>query len=139
MSDHPDGLTDLVTRTHIARRLHLGRAALATAVASEGFPAPLGRLGPSEVWRWSDVRAWAEDSAGRPGGPTPEGLRLAAIRDRFRAAGFRLKLEQDRGNGGWTATRVAPKRPTTAAGEVFHGADAQEAAEKALAWLETHH
>jgi predicted DNA-binding transcriptional regulator AlpA len=139
MSDHPDGLSDLVTRTHISRRLHLTRAALARAVASHDFPAPLGRLGPSEVWRWSDVRAWAEDSAGRPGGPTPEGLRLAAIRDRFRGAGFRLKLAPDRDGGGWTATRVAPKRPTTAAGEVFHGKDAREAAESALEWLETHH
>ena len=139
MSDHPDGLSDLVTRTHIARRLHLTRAALARAVAAPGFPQPLGRLGPSEVWRWTDVRSWAEDAAGRPGGPSAEGLRLATIRDRFRGAGFRLKLAPDAEGDGWTARRVAPKRPTTQTGEVFRGRDAREAAERALEWLETHH
>lgn len=138
MSDHPDGLHDLVTRAQIVRRLHLTRTALARATGSPGFPSPLGRLGHSEVWRWSDVRAWAEDTAGRPGGPTPEGLRLAGIRDRFRGAGFRLKIAPDREGGGWTASRIAPGRPSSA-GAVFHGRDATEAAERALEWLETHH
>lgn len=138
MSDHPDGLHDLVTRAHIARRLHLTRGALGRATAAPGFPAPLGRLGASEVWRWSDVRAWAEGAAGSPHGPSPEGLRLAGIRDRFRGAGFRLKLAPDAGGDGWTATRVAPGRPSSS-GEAFHGRDATEAAERALEWLETHH
>ncbi len=138
MSDHPDGLQDLVTRAQVARRLHLTRGALARAIGSPGFPAPFGRVGTSEIWRWSDVRAWAEDAADRPGGPTSEGLRLANIRDRFRGAGFRLKLEPDRVGGGWTATRVAPGRASST-GEAFHGADAREAAERALEWLETHH
>lgn len=136
MSDHPDGLPDLVTRAHVARRLHLSRGEVAAAVARADFPAPLGRLGPSTVWRWSDVRAWAERSAGRPGGPSEEGLRLAGIRDRFRGAGFRLKIAPDDA-GGWQAIRVAPGRPS-AAGEAFHGRDPVEAAERALEWLETH-
>lgn len=138
MSDHPDGLDDLVTQAHIARRLHLTRAGVAAATRQAGFPPPLGRLGPSRVWRWSDVRAWAEGAAGRPGGPSEQGLRLAGIRDRFRAAGFRLKLVPDPDGRGWRAIRVARGGPS-AAGEAFAGRDALEAAERALDWLETHH
>lgn len=137
MSDHPDGMQDLVTRAHIARRLHLTRARVAGATASEGFPAPLGRVGPSPVWRWSEVRRWAERATGSPGGPSPEGMRLAGIRDHFRAAGFRLKIATDP-DGGWQAIRIAAGRPS-AAGEVFRGASALEAAESALTWLQTHH
>jgi hypothetical protein len=132
----PDGLQDLVTRAHIARRLHLPRARVERAIASEGFPPPLGRLGASTVWRWADVRRWAEGAAGRPEGPSEEGLHLAEIRDRFRAAGFRLKISQDP-DGGWRAVRIAAGRPS-AAGQAFHGASAVEAAERALEWLQTH-
>lgn len=136
MSDHPDGAIDLVTRGHIARRLHLSRARAAAAAASPGFPAPIGRLGQSPVWRWAEVRAWAEGAAGSPEGPSPEGLRLAGIRDHFRAAGFRLKISRDQ--DGWKAVRIAAGRPS-AAGEAFRGATALEAAETALEWLQTHH
>ena len=86
----------------------------------------------------SDVRAWAEGAAGSPAGPSVDGLRLANIRDRFRGAGFRLKIAQDGEGGGWTAVRVAPGR-RSALGDAFHGATAVEAAENALRWLETHH
>ena len=137
MGDHPDGLQDLVTRAHIARRLHLTRARVADAVGAAGFPAPVGRVGPSPVWRWAEVRAWAEGATGSPGGPSAEGMRLAGIRDHFRAAGFRLKIAPDPA-GGWRAIRVAAGRPS-AAGEPFHGASALEAAENALDWLNTHH
>lgn len=137
MSDHPDGMQDLVTRAHIARRLHLTRARIAEAVGSPGFPAPLGRVGPSTVWRWSEVRAWAEGATGSPVGPSEEGMRLAGIRDHFRAAGFRLKIAPEP-DGSWRATRIAAGRPS-AAGEPFHGATALEAAESALDWLQTHH
>ena len=104
--EHSDGLPDLVTRAHIARRLHLGRAALARALADLGFPRPLGRLGTSTVWRWADVRTWAEGARGRPGGPTDEAMHVAEVRDRFRGAGFRLKMVPAR-DGGWRAVRVA--------------------------------
>ncbi|MBJ7455081.1 MAG: hypothetical protein JHC74_03375 [Thermoleophilia bacterium] len=137
MSVHPDGLQDLVTRAHIARRLHIPRSRVDEAVASEGFPAPLGRVGPSRVWRWSEVRTWAEEATGSPGGPSAEGMRLAHIRDHFRAAGFRLKITRS-GDGGWQALKIASGRPS-AAGQSFAGASALEAAENALAWLETHH
>lgn len=137
MSEHPDGLDDLVTRAHIARRLHLTRARVEHAIAAPGFPAPLGRLGPSVVWRWADVRRWAERAIGAPEGPSAEAMRVAGIRDHFRAAGFRLKITQD-AQGGWRAVRVATGRPS-AAGEAFEGRSALEAAERALAWLETHH
>lgn len=137
MGEHPDGLQDLVTRAAIGRRLHLSRARVERAVASPGFPAPLGRLGGLVVWRWAEVRGWAEGAAGRPEGPTPEGMRLAEIRDRFRGAGFRLKIAQDPA-GGWQAVRVAPGRPSST-GQVFRGDTAIDAAERALEWLETHH
>jgi hypothetical protein len=137
VGEHPDGLQDLVTRAAIARRLHLARARVDRAVASPGFPAPIGRLGAQVVWRWSDVRGWAAGAEGRPEGPTPEGMRLAGIRDRFRGAGFRLKIAPDPA-GGWQAVRVAPGRPSST-GQVFRGATAIDAAEQALEWLETHH
>jgi hypothetical protein len=137
VTQHPDGLEDLVARAGIARRLHLTRARLERAVATPGFPAPIGRLGTQIVWRWSDVRAWAEGAEGRPEGPTTEGMRLAGIRDRFRGAGFRLKIAPDPA-GGWQAVRVAPGRPSST-GQAFSGATALEAAERALEWLETHH
>jgi hypothetical protein len=138
MSDRPGRPGDLVTRGHIARRLHLTRARTAAAVASPGFPEPLGHLDGSPIWRWSDVRAWAEGAAGSPAGPSEEGLRLAGIRDRFRAAGFRLKIAPDADGQGWSAVRVAPGRRSTL-GEAFRGRTAVEAAENALQWLETHH
>jgi hypothetical protein len=137
VGEHPDGLQDLVTRAAIARRLHLSPGRLEAALRAPGFPAPLGRLGAQIVWRWADVRAWAESAAGRPEGPTPEGMRLAGIRDRFRGAGFRLKIAPDPA-GGWQAVRVAPGRRSST-GQAFHGATALEAAETALEWLETHH
>ena len=137
MSEHPDGLEDLVTRARIGRRLQLTVARTDRAIASTGFPAPLGRLGTQVVWRWADVRAWAERAEGRPEGPTPEGMRLAGVRDRFRGAGFRLKIAPDPA-GGWQAVRVAAGQPSSA-GQVFRGNTALEAAERALEWLETHH
>jgi len=134
--EHHDGLQDLVTRAQIGRRLHLGRAALARAVGEPDFPPPLGRLGASLVWRWPDVREWAERAQGRPGGPTDEAMHVAEIRDRFRAAGFRLKIVPDP-EGGWRALRMAIGEPS-AKGQAFRGASRAEAAEAALAWLETH-
>lgn len=131
-------MSDLVTRGHIARRLHLSRARTEAAVTSDGFPEPLGHLDGSPIWRWSDVHAWAERAAGSPAGPSEEGLRLAGIRDRFRAAGFRLKIAPEADGDGWTAVRVAPGR-RSALGDAFHGSTAVEAAERALQWLETHH
>jgi hypothetical protein len=137
MSDRPGRPGNLVTRGHIARRLHLSRARTEAAVASPGFPEPLGHLDSSPIWRWSDVRAWAESTAGSPAGPSEDGLRLAGIRDRFRAAGFRLKIAPDADGEGWSAVRVSPGRRSTL-GDAFHGRTALDAAEKALTWLETH-
>ena len=138
MSDRPGQPGNLVTRGHIARRLHLSRARVEAAVATEGFPAPLGHLDGRPIWRWNDVRDWAERAAGSPSGPSEEGLRLANIRDRFRGAGFRLKITPDSDGAGWSAVRVAPGR-RSALGDAFQGSTAVEAAERALQWLETHH
>ena len=138
MSDRPGRPGNLVTRGHIARRLHLSRARVEAAVATKGFPAPLGHLDGRPIWRWNDVRDWAEAAAGSPSGPSEEGLRLANIRDRFRAAGCRLKITPDSEGGGWSAVRVAPGRRSTL-GDAFQGSTAVEAAERALQWLETHH
>ena len=75
MGEHPDGLQDLVTRAAIARRLHLSPGRLEAALRAHGFPAPLGRLGAQIVWRWADVRAWAERAQVWTGaGRGPDGL-----------------------------------------------------------------
>ncbi len=136
MAEHADGLTDLVTRAHIGRRLHLTRAGVARALAEPGFPAPAGRVGASVVWGWAEVRRWAEAAAGQPGGPTEEALHVAGIRDHFREAGFRLKIIPHP-DGGWQALRVAVGRPSTT-GQPFRGDTQVEAAEAALDWLRQH-
>jgi hypothetical protein len=136
MADHPDGLQDLVTRAHVARRLHLTRGQLERAVSAHDFPAPVGRLGAWTVWRWSDVRRWAEGARGRPEGPTDEAMHVAGIRDRFRATGSRLKIIRHP-DGGWQAIQ-APMGGASARGQVFRGATRGEAADRALSWLETH-
>jgi hypothetical protein len=137
MTDRPHGPDDLVTRANVARRLHLTRAQVARAVATPAFPAPIGHLRGMPIWRWADVRRWAEAAAGAPEGPSEEGLHLAGIRDRFRGAGFRLKISQDP-DGRWRAVRVATGGRSTK-GQAFLGDTAVEAAESALEWLETHH
>lgn len=137
-ADHPDGLPDLVTSGSIARRLHLTRGRAAAAIDSEGFPAPLGLLRGAPVWRWADVRRWAERAQGTADGPSAEAMRVAGIRDHFRAAGFRLKVRPAPDGDGWRATRIATGDPRRR-GDPFEGATALEAAERAMEWLQTHH
>jgi hypothetical protein len=61
----PKELEDLVTGGEIANRLHMSRARVHQLAARPDFPDPLGRVGQSKVWRWSDVRAWLP-AVGRP-------------------------------------------------------------------------
>jgi hypothetical protein len=130
-------LDDLVTRTHIGRRLHLSRAKVGAAISGEAFPPPIGRMGASPIWRWSEVRGWAEDARGTPNGPSDEAMHVAGIRDHFREAGFRLKITQ-LADGQWQAVRVVIGGPS-AKGQAFRGLTRIEAAESALEWLSTHH
>lgn len=55
------GFDDLVTGAEIGRRLGISRQRVAKIAVRAGFPEPLGRLGQAKVWRWADVRAWAEE------------------------------------------------------------------------------
>jgi predicted DNA-binding transcriptional regulator AlpA len=57
-----DGQTELVVAADIAERLGLSRARVSVLVSSPGFPRPLGRLGRSDVWRWSSVERWARET-----------------------------------------------------------------------------
>lgn len=51
---------ELVTGRQAARRLHYGETALDVwRRGGGGFPEPVGTLGPSLVWLWSDVMEWA--------------------------------------------------------------------------------
>lgn len=61
----PKELEDLVTGGEIANRLVMSRARVHQLAARPDFPEPLGRVGQSKVWRWSDVRAWLP-AVGRP-------------------------------------------------------------------------
>jgi len=54
-----DARTELVVAADIAKRLGLSRARVSMLATSPGFPQPLGRLGRSDVWRWSSVERWA--------------------------------------------------------------------------------
>lgn len=61
----PEELEDLVTGGEIGKRLAMSRARVHQLAVRPDFPKPLGRVGQSKVWRWSDVRAWLH-VAGRP-------------------------------------------------------------------------
>jgi predicted DNA-binding transcriptional regulator AlpA len=61
----PEELEDLVTGGAIAKRLVMSRARVHQLAARPDFPKPLGRIGQSKVWRWSDIRAWLP-AVGRP-------------------------------------------------------------------------
>jgi predicted DNA-binding transcriptional regulator AlpA len=61
----PEELEDLVTGGEVAKRLGMSRARVHQLAARPDFPKPLGRVGQSKIWRWSDVRAWLPQ-VGRP-------------------------------------------------------------------------
>lgn len=130
-------LEDLVTRTHIGRRLHMSPGRVGTITAAPGFPAPIGHMGSSVIWRWADVRRWAEGVRGTPDGPSEEAMHVAGIRDHFREAGFRLKIAP-MPDGQWQAVRIAIGGPSSK-GQAFQGNTRVEAAERALEWLSSHH
>ncbi len=46
----------------IAARLGISRARVSVLTSSPGFSRPLGRLGRSDVWRWSSVERWARET-----------------------------------------------------------------------------
>jgi predicted DNA-binding transcriptional regulator AlpA len=57
-----DSRIELVIAADIAERLGISRARVSVLTARSGFPRPVGRLGRSEVWRWSSVERWAWDT-----------------------------------------------------------------------------
>jgi predicted DNA-binding transcriptional regulator AlpA len=57
-----DSQNELVVAADIAERLGLSRARVSVLVSNPGFPRPLGRLGRSDVWRWSAVERWARQT-----------------------------------------------------------------------------
>lgn len=56
---HVDGRTELVIAADIADRLKMSRARVSVLAGRSDFPRPVGRLGRSDVWRWSSVERWA--------------------------------------------------------------------------------
>ena len=69
---------ELVTGAEIARRLSLSRARVHQLAAADGFPESLGWLGQAKVWRWDEVREWAEER-GRAVSEPPVGMRVRVI------------------------------------------------------------
>ncbi|MBA3382892.1 MAG: DNA-binding protein [Actinobacteria bacterium] len=57
-----DGRTELVIAADIAERLRISRARVSVLAGRPDFPRPVGRLGRSEVWRWTSVERWARDT-----------------------------------------------------------------------------
>jgi len=57
-----DSRTELVIAADIADRLGISRARVSVLAGSLAFPRPLGRLGRSDVWRWSSVERWARET-----------------------------------------------------------------------------
>lgn len=61
-----DARTELVIAVDIARRLGISAQRINVLATSSGFPAPIGKLGRSAVWRWAAVEQWALDSGRLP-------------------------------------------------------------------------
>jgi predicted DNA-binding transcriptional regulator AlpA len=57
-----DARTELVVAADIAERLGISRARVSVLASRSGFPKPVGRLGRSDVWRWSSVERWARET-----------------------------------------------------------------------------
>jgi predicted DNA-binding transcriptional regulator AlpA len=57
-----DSRTELLIAADIAERLGRSRARVSVLANAAGFPRPLGRLGRSDVWRWSSVERWARET-----------------------------------------------------------------------------
>lgn len=57
-----DAQTELVIAADIADRLRISRARVSVLATRPDFPRPVGRLGRSEVWRWTNVERWARDT-----------------------------------------------------------------------------
>lgn len=57
-----DSGTELVIAADIARRLHISPQRVQVLAAGHDFPAPLGKLGRSAVWRWNVIEQWARDT-----------------------------------------------------------------------------
>jgi predicted DNA-binding transcriptional regulator AlpA len=59
---HVDARTELVIAADIAERLRISRARVSVLANGPGFPRPVGRLGRSDVWRWTSVERWAHET-----------------------------------------------------------------------------
>lgn len=57
-----DAQTELVIAADIAERLRISRARVSVLASRSDFPRPVGRLGRSEVWRWTSVERWARET-----------------------------------------------------------------------------
>jgi prophage regulatory protein len=57
-----DSRTELVVAADIAERLGISRARVSVLAGRAGFPRPVGRLGRSDVWRWTSVERWARET-----------------------------------------------------------------------------
>jgi predicted DNA-binding transcriptional regulator AlpA len=57
-----DARTELVIAADIADRLRISRARVSVLTNRPDFPQPVGRLGRSEVWRWTSVERWARET-----------------------------------------------------------------------------
>ena len=61
-----DARTELVIAVDIAKRLGLTKQRIGQLAQLPTFPAPVGVLGRSTVWRWSSVEAWARETGRLP-------------------------------------------------------------------------
>ena len=61
-----DSRTELVIAVDIAKRLAISPQRVNVLAVGPGFPKPLGKLGRSSVWRWSNVERWALDTGRLP-------------------------------------------------------------------------
>jgi predicted DNA-binding transcriptional regulator AlpA len=57
-----DARTELVIAADIAERLQMSRARVSVLASRADFPRPVGRLGRSDVWRWTNIERWARET-----------------------------------------------------------------------------
>ncbi len=65
-----DARTELVIAVDIARRLGISPQRVNVLASRPGFPAPVGKLGRSAVWRWTTIERWARETDRLPVDPS---------------------------------------------------------------------
>jgi prophage regulatory protein len=97
---------ELVSGAEIGRRLGISRERVRQLTRRADFPVPLGRVGPSLVWRWDEIDDWRRSHRLQPSLTVrSSGVRFATVAEQ---PGFLEIVERDGTKVGAVAWAGAP-------------------------------